>query len=164
MRFGFNSIVTGLLAAASIALTMKTAMADGFKPAVIAEYSSQLPNLEMVRYVKVVFQPGGKLDNIEIVHEEYCRLSQGQLTHINHTTKITDVFTVGSLWSPPKGHRHTVTNTGEGLAIMWVYQLVKKGAKKERNVASDRQAFWAIWCDKPRSNLLPTYIHRMPII
>jgi len=40
------------------------AMADGFKLAVIAEYSSQLPNLEMVRYVKVVFQPGGKLDNI----------------------------------------------------------------------------------------------------
>ena len=49
MRFGFNSIVAGLLAAASIALTMNTAMADGFKPAVIAEYSSQLPNLEMVR-------------------------------------------------------------------------------------------------------------------
>ena len=129
-----TSIGTSFLAAVAIMFALSTANADetseGFEPIVIAEYSSKLPNLEMVRYVKVVFQPGGKMDNIEIVHEEYCRLSQGQLTHTNHTTSITDVFTVGALWSPPKGHRHTVTNTGDGVAIMWVYQLIEKGAKK----------------------------------
>ena len=117
-----TSIATSILVAVAILFAFGSANADepteGFEATVIAEYSSRVPPLEKVRYVKVVFQPGGKMDNIEIVHEEYCRLSQGQLTHINHTNKITDVFTVGALWSPPKGDRHTVTNTGDGVAIM----------------------------------------------
>ncbi len=133
-----TSIATSVLVAVAILFAFSSANADehteGFKATVIAEYSSRLPTLEMVRYVKVVFEPGGKMDNIEIVHEEYCRLSQGQLTHINHTNKITDVFTVGALWSPPKGDRHTVTNTGDGIAIMWVYQLIEKGSDKDKKM------------------------------
>ncbi len=69
-----------------------------------------------------------------VVHEEYCRLSQGQLTHTNHGTGITDVFTTGSLWAPPKGVRHTVTNTGEVDAVMWVYQLIEPGSDKEKKM------------------------------
>lgn len=130
-----TSIATRVLVAVVVLFAFNSANADeptdGFKATVIAEYSSRLPSLEMVRYVKVVFEPGGKMDNIEIVHEEYCRLSQGQLTHTNHTNNITDVFTAGALWSPPKGDRHTVTNTGDGEAIMWVYQLIEKGSDKE---------------------------------
>ena len=133
-----TSIATSVLVAVAILFAFSSANADehteGFKATVIAEYSSRLPTLEMVRYVKVVFEPGGKMDNIEIVHEEYCRLSQGQLTHTNHTTKITDVFTVGALWAPPKGDRHTVTNTGDGVAIMWVYQLIEKGRDKDKKM------------------------------
>ena len=133
-----TSIATSVLVAVAILFAFSSANADehteGFKATVIAEYSSRLPTLEMVRYAKVVFEPGGKMDNIEIVHEEYCRLSQGQLTHTNHTTKITDVFTVGALWAPPKGDRHTVTNTGDGVAIMWVYQLIEKGSDKDKKM------------------------------
>ena len=103
---------------------------EGIKVNIVPEYASRLPTLEKMRYVKVVLQPGAAFDNILIVHEEYCRLSQGQLTHTNHTTGITTVFSVGSLWAPPKGDRHTVTNTGQDVAIMWVYQLIEKGAEK----------------------------------
>lgn len=101
---------------------------EGITVSVIAEYASRLPALEKVRLVRVVMEPGSKFDNIEIKSEEYCELKAGTLTHTNHTTGITDVFTTGARWAPPKGDRHTVTNTGDVDADMWVYQLIEKGA------------------------------------
>ena len=45
----------------------------------------------------------------------------------NHTNGVTDVFSTGSRWAPPKGDVHTVTNSGSDVAQMWVYQLIEKG-------------------------------------
>ena len=132
----YPSIISlrAILAAVAVFLTIGIANAEelpeGIKVNIVAEYASRLPTLEKVRYVKVVLQPGASFDNIIVVHEEYCRLSQGQLTHTNHETKATNVYTVGSAWAPPKGDRVTVTNTGDDVAIMWVYQLIEKGAEK----------------------------------
>ena len=100
---------------------------DGVTASVIAEYPSKVPGLEKVRLVKVVLQPGAKFDNALIENDEYCRLEQGQLTRINHKTGATDVYTVGSLWAPQKGERHTITNTGDVNTIMWAYQMIEKG-------------------------------------
>jgi len=134
MFLRITSIAARILGAIAVLIAINTANAeelpDGVKVNLIAEYLSRVPTIEKVRYVKVVFQPGAKFDKVVVKHEEYCRLSQGQLTHTNHETGITDVFTVGSLWSPPKGDHHTVTNTGDDIAIMWVYQLIEKGATR----------------------------------
>ena len=100
---------------------------DGVTASVIAEYPSKIAGLEKMRLVKVVLQPGAKFDNALIDNDEYCRLEQGQLTRINHQTGSTDVYTLGSLWAPQKGERHTITNTGDVDAIMWAYQLIEKG-------------------------------------
>ena len=120
-----------LLVAISILVTASDAypaeLPDGVAVTVIAEYPSKVPGLEKVRLVKVVLQPGAKFDNALIDNDEYCRLEQGQLTRINHQTGSTDVYTVGSLWAPQKGERHTITNTGDVNTIMWAYQLIEKG-------------------------------------
>ncbi len=122
---------TILLVAVSILVTASAAypagLPDGVTVTVIAEYPSNVPNVEKVRLVKVVLEPGATFDNTLIESDEYCRLEQGQLRRINHKTGATDVYTVGSLWAPLKGERHTITNTGDVNAIMWAYQVVEKG-------------------------------------
>lgn len=105
---------------------------EGISVNLIAEYASRIPALEKVRLVKVVMKPGAAFKNIVIKHEEYCRLLQGTLTRTNHTTGITQVITVGSMWAPPKGDRHTVTSTGDVDAVMWVYQLIERGAAESK--------------------------------
>ncbi len=102
---------------------------EGISATVIAEYPSKIPAIEKVRLVKILIKPGAKFDNIEVKSEEYCELKKGQLTHVSHDTGVVDLYTVGSRWSPPKGSYHTVTNTGNVDAEMWVYQLVERGAK-----------------------------------
>lgn len=105
---------------------------EGITVTLIAEYASRIPALEKVRLVKVVMKPGAAFTNIVIANEEYCRLSQGQLTRTNHTTGITQVITAGSMWAPPKGDRHTVISTGDVDAVMWVHQLIEKGAAESK--------------------------------
>lgn len=128
------SIAASMLGAIAVLLIIGVANADelpeGIKIKLIAEYASRVPTLEKVRLVKVVMQPGAAFDDIVITNEEYCRLSQGQLTRTNHTLGVTNVLSAGAFWAPPKGDRHTVTNTGEDVVIMWVYQLVEKGEGK----------------------------------
>ena len=100
---------------------------EGIKVSVLAEYKSRIPALDIVRLVRVLMEPGASFDNVEIKNEEYCELKQGTLTHTNHATGITNVFTVGARWAPPKGDRHTVKNNGDEVADMWVYQIIEKG-------------------------------------
>jgi hypothetical protein len=105
---------------------------EGIKVTVIAEYKSRIPALDRVRLVRVQIQPGSAFDNVVVKNEEYCELKKGSLTHTNHTTGVTDVFTVGAKWAPPKGDRHTVTNNGDEVADMWVYQLIEKGQEADK--------------------------------
>ncbi len=101
---------------------------EGVKATVIAEYPSDVPGLEMVRFVKVVLEPGAGWKNLDQRNEEYCWLTQGTMTHSDDESGATNVYGVGSRWSPRKGHTYTVTNTGDVDTVMWVYQLVEKGA------------------------------------
>ena len=114
----------------SINATKADGLPDGIKVQKLAEYPSRVSKLVTVRLVKVTMQPGAKFDNIIIKHEEYCRLSQGQLSRTNHTLGMTNVLAAGAFWAPPKGDRHTVISTGDKAAIMWVYQLIEKGEGK----------------------------------
>lgn len=101
---------------------------EGITATVIAEYPSKVPTVKKVRLVKVVMQPGALFDNIEVKSEEYCELKRGALTHVSHDTGVVDLYTAGARWAPPKGSYHTVTNTGDDVAEMWVYQLIVKDA------------------------------------
>ena len=124
-------LFTALLIVAPLFIVAPNALSDelpeGIKVSVLAEYKSRVPNMEKVRLVRVQMEPGASFDNVEIKNEEYCELKQGTLTHTNHNTGVTNVFTVGARWAPPKGDRHTVTSTGDEVADMWVYQLIEKG-------------------------------------
>jgi hypothetical protein len=125
-----------LLIAAPLLVVVPVAHADelpeGIKVSVIAEYKSRIPALDNVRLVRVQLEPGAAFDNVLVKNEEYCELKKGTLTHTNHTTGITDVFTAGARWAPPKGDRHTVTSTGDEVADMWVYQLIEKGQEADK--------------------------------
>ena len=105
---------------------------EGVKVTVIAEYISRVSILDKVRLVRVQMEPGAVFDKVEVKSEEYCELRKGTLTHTNHDTGITDVFTAGARWAPPKGDRHTVINTGDEVAEMWVYQLIEKGQEGDK--------------------------------
>lgn len=124
-------LMTALLITAPFFLVAPDALSEelpeGIKVNVIAEYKSRVPNIETVRLVRVLMEPGSAFENVEIKNEEYCELKQGTLTHTNHATGATNVFTAGARWAPPKGDRHTVTSTGDEVAEMWVYQLIEKG-------------------------------------
>lgn len=123
--------MTALLIAAPFLFVVPDArseeLPEGVKVTVIAEYKSRVPNIDKVRLVRVLMEPGAVFDKVEIKNEEYCELKKGTLTHTNHATGITDVFTAGARWAPPKGDLHTVINTGDEVADMWVYQLIEKG-------------------------------------
>ena len=129
-------LMTALLIAAPLLFVVPDArsveLPEGIKVTVIAEYQSRVSNLEKVRLVRVLMEPGAVFDNVEIKNEEYCELRKGTLTHINHATGITDVFTTGARWAPPKNDRHTVINTGDEVAEMWVYQLIEKGQEGDK--------------------------------
>jgi len=124
-------LMTALLIAAPLLFVVPDArsgeLPEGIKVTVIAEYQSRVSNLEKVRLVRVLMEPGAVFDKVEIKNEEYCELRKGRLTHTNHETGITDVFTAGARWAPPKNDRHTVINTGDEVAEMWVYQIIEKG-------------------------------------
>ena len=134
MRSRLTRLAVAMLGAVTLILTLNAANAaelpEGIKVQILAEYPSRVSKLGTVRLVKVTMQPGAKFDNIVIKHEEYCRLSQGQLSRTNHTLGTAHVITVGAHWAPPKGDRHTVISTGDKAAIMWVYQLIEKGEGK----------------------------------
>ena len=102
---------------------------EGVTVTVIAEYESRVPTIEKVRLVRVRIEPGAGFDNILVKNEEYCELEAGTLTHTNHESGVTDVLTKGARWSPPKGDRHTVINTGDVVADMWVYQLIEEDSE-----------------------------------
>lgn len=104
---------------------------EGITVTVVAEYQSRVPSLEKVRLVRVILEPAASFDNVEIKNEEYCELKAGTLTHTNHTSGGTNVYTVGAHWAPPKGDRHTVTNNGDVVAEMWVYQLIEQGQDED---------------------------------
>ncbi len=127
-----------LLVAIPVLITASVAypgeLPDGVTVTTIAEFPSKVPALEKVRLVKAVLQPGAILDNILVPNDEYCRLEQGQLTRTDHSTGVTTVLTVGSLWLALKSTRHTVTNTGDVDSIMWVHQLIEKGAAEGKKM------------------------------
>jgi len=128
--------MTALLIAAPLLFVVPDArsgeLPEGIKVTVIAEYQSRVSNLEKVRLVRVLMEPGAVFDNVEVTNEEYCELRKGTLTDTNHATGITNVFTTGARWAPPKNDRHTVINTGDEVAEMWVYQLIEKGQEGDK--------------------------------
>ncbi len=105
---------------------------EGITVTVIAEYKSRVSNLDKVRLVRVLMKPGAMFDNVLVKNEEYCELKKGTLTDTSHATNTTSVYTVGSRWAPPKGERHTVINTGDEIADMWVYQIIEKGEEADK--------------------------------
>lgn len=142
--FAMQSRLLRILAALAVALPLGLAGAPAVGPALaeeppegvtvtlVAEYKSRVPGIELVRLVRVRIEPGAGFDNVEIKNEEYCELEAGTLTHTNHNTNVTDVLTFGARWAPPKGDFHTVVNTGDVAAEMWVYQLIEEGAEAGR--------------------------------
>ena len=80
---------------------------EGIKVTVIAEYESRVSNLDKVRLVRVLMEPGAVFDKVEIKNEEYCELRKGTLTHTNHETGITNVFTAGDRKSGSAGMPRT---------------------------------------------------------
>ncbi len=129
-------LVTVLLIAAPFFLVAPDAASEeipeGITVTVIAEYKSRVSNLDKVRLVRVLMKPGAMFDNVLVLNEEYCELKKGTLTDTSHATNTTSVYTVGSRWAPPKGQRHTVINTGDEIADMWVYQIIEKGEEADK--------------------------------
>ena len=44
---------------------------------------------------------------------------------MNHDLGTTTVYATGSRWSQGKGQTVTVSNSGDEVAVQWVYELIE---------------------------------------
>ncbi len=100
---------------------------EGVEAAVVAEYPVNIPGVEKVKLLKFTFQPGAVLKDFYLEATEFCTVTQGTFTVMNHEMGTTTVYAAGSRWSNPKGVTVTVSNPGDVPAIQWVYVLNEKG-------------------------------------
>ena len=81
--------------------------------------------MEKVRLLKVLLQPGTGWTKVKQVREEYCTLEKGTLTSIDYTSNSTNVYSIGSFWSPRNKRKRSDDRSG-------IFFLVDSNAPKER--------------------------------
>ncbi len=125
-----NSIIASFFVAALLLLPAKSwsqGLPEGITVSVVAEHPVNIPGIEKVTLLKFTFQPGAVLENFLLEATEFCNATQGSFTVVNHDLGTTTVYTAGSRWSQGKGQTVTVSNTGEEVAVQWVYELIESG-------------------------------------
>ena len=126
-----SSLVVGtILAVLLLAFPMQSwsqGLPEGVEVTVVAEYSVKIPGIEKVQLRKVTLQPGAILENISAKHTDFCQVTQGMVTVVDHGQRTTTVYVAGSRFAPEKGTTMTVSNPGDVPGVVWVYRLIEKG-------------------------------------
>lgn len=100
-------------------------MPEGVTWDVVAEYAVDIPGVEMVTLGKFTMEPGVVWADYPQALKEFCQVTQGTWAVTVQETGTTNVYPVGSYFSPPKGVTLTIANVGDEVAVQWVYSLIE---------------------------------------
>ena len=98
-------------------------LSEGVTWDVVAVYKVDDPGIDNVQLGKFSMEPGTSIEMPVAATIEFCTATQGEFTVVNHDLGTTTIYATGSRWSQKKGHTVTVSNSGDGLAVQWVYEL-----------------------------------------
>ena len=101
-------------------------MPEGVTWDVVHTYNIDAPGIDKVQLGKFTMEPGKSMSMPIAATAEFCTSTQGQWTVENHDLGTITTYATGSRWSQKKGHKVTVSNRGEELAVQWVYELYAK--------------------------------------
>ena len=122
-----GSLGIGLLLAAVLLLFPMQSWAqdlpEGVTWEIVAVYKVDDPGIDKVQLGKFSMEPGTSLETPVEATVEFCTATQGEFTVVNHDLGTTTIYAAGSRWSQKKGHKVTISNSGDGLAVQWVYEL-----------------------------------------
>ncbi len=96
---------------------------EGVTWEVVAVYKVDDPGIDKVQLGKFSMKPGTSFETPVEATVEFCTATQGEFTVVNHDLGTTTIYATGSRWTQKKGHKVTISNSGDGLAIQWVYEL-----------------------------------------
>ena len=123
-----SSIIASFFVVALLLLPAKSwsqGLPKGVEVSVVAEHPVNVPGVEKVILLKFTFQPGAILENFLLEATEFCNTTRGSFAVVNHDLGTTTVYATGSRWSQGKGQTVTVSNTGNEVAVQWVYELIE---------------------------------------
>ena len=122
-----NTLITGpVLAAVLLFFPLQSwsqDMPEGVTWEVVAVYAVDDPDIDRVELGKFSMEPGASIEMPIAATMEFCTATQGEWTVVNHDLGTTTIYATGSRWTQKKGHKVTVSNNGDVLAVQWVYEL-----------------------------------------
>ncbi len=96
-------------------------VAPGVTKEVIADYGAPgIPGVEKVQLIRVIIQPGAKLENLTIKTTNYCEAVQGTGTAV-WADGTTLIFGKGSRWTEPKGLTYKVLRNDGDVPFVDVF-------------------------------------------
>ncbi len=124
-------ILSGLPCLAILFLLFPTQSWSGELPEgvtweVVAVYKVDDPGVDRVELGKFSMEPGATLTMPIEATVEFCTVTQGTFTVVNHDLGTTTIYTTGSRFSQAKGQKVTASNPGDTVAVQWVYELYAK--------------------------------------
>lgn len=128
LKFANSPVMGPALAAALLLFPLQSWSQDlpeGVTWTVVAVYKVDTPGVDRVELGKFTIEPGATL-TMPLEADEFCTVTQGTFTVINHDLGTTTVYATGSRFSQAKGQKVTVSNPGDTLAVQWVYELYGK--------------------------------------
>jgi quercetin dioxygenase-like cupin family protein len=116
-------VVTRSVTAQPYTPTQGTEIAPGVRRVDLTKRESMIPNYKTVSMRDVVYQPNAKSSNPAMANDMVCHCLEGELK-VNQGPGKDFVAKKGDVWSCNKGLPENNENTGSGIAIMRVIDLV----------------------------------------
>ena len=118
-----SAIVTKSAAAQPYTPTQGAEIAPGVRRVDLTKRESMIPGYKTVSMRDVVYQPKAKSLNPAMRNDMVCHCLQGELK-VNQGPGMDFVAKKGDVWSCNKGLPENNENTGRGVAIMRVIDLL----------------------------------------
>ncbi len=128
LKFAKSPVMGPFLAAVLLLFPLQSwsqELPEGVTWTVVAVYKVDTPGVDRVELGKFTMEPGATMTEA-MEANEFCSVTQGTFTVVNHDLGTTTVYSAGSRFSSAKGQKVTASNLGDTLAVQWVYQLFSK--------------------------------------
>ena len=114
-----------LVVAFLIAPNKAWALPDGVSIDVLAEYTTEVPDLEKILFRRITLKPGASW-SLTVPDQSVCQGTKGVLEVANKTTGKTTIHKSGDRWSTVPGHEVTLSNKGTEDHEHLFYTLIRK--------------------------------------
>ena len=117
---------TAFLAIAFLIVPNKArALPDGVSVDLIAEYTTEVSDLEKILFRKITIKPGASW-SLTVPDQSVCEGTKGVLEITNKTSGKTTIHKAGDRWSTVAGDEVTLTSKGTEDHEHLFYTLVRK--------------------------------------